>query len=357
MANIKDVAAKANVSVATISNVLNGTKYVSDEVKERVWDAVEETGYIPNNLARSLKVKRTRTIGMIVAYIENPIYAGIFRELEMTAKTKGYSVVVCNSNDDPETEEQLVKLLLSNKVDGLVIVPAKNSKISNKNLIPPDFPLVLLNRKINGFQANSVGIENEKSTFEAVSHLINVHGYKRIAYVSGETSNLLSKERKEGYIQALEENDIKVDPELIFNGDSTFQGGGRAAAAMLSQTDRLEAVFVAGTTMLLGVMFQLKIMNISCPKDIAVMGFSDSSMNILLDPPISSITQPLKELAENAFSLVLKQIEHKSTDIENIILPCKTQYRSSCGCKWEPDLESFFTNNSDGKYRFDLIES
>lgn len=346
MANLKDVAKRAKVSIATVSNVLNNTKYVSDDIKQRVYKAIEETGYIQNNIARSLKTQQTKTIGIVVTYIENPVYSGLFREIESQARSKGYSVIVCNSNDDPEMEKVQVELLLSNRVDGLIVVPSKNSKISKMNLLPTDFPIVFINRKISDFDFVNVVIENKKAAYEAVEHLIQKHHLERIAMVIGEKTNQMSQERKEGYITALNNNGLKFQSDLLVDGYSTFQGGVSAAKSLFSLEQPPDGIFVAGTTMMLGVLFQIKKMGIRCPEDVAIIGFSDSNINLLMDPPLSSVVQPIQDLARNGLTYLLRQIEKQSFKKETVVLPCSINYRRSCGCEWEPTIEMIKNQDS-----------
>lgn len=339
MATIKDVSRNAGVSIATVSNVLNNTKYVSDDVKKRVYTAIEKTGYIPNKIARSLKIKKTNTIGLIVNYIENPLYSGLFREIERKASAKGYSVIVCNTSDNAAAEAKQIEILLSNHVDGLIIVAAKNSEIKKRNLIPPEFPVVFVNKKVDGFDAASVVIENKKAAYEAVSHLINAHSLEQIAIVIGEKANKLSKEREQGYLTALKDHNLPFDKNLVIEGGSTFQGGVTAAEKLLASEKEPNAIFVTGTTMLLGVMLQMKKAGVKCPEDISIIGFSDTNINLLMDPPLSSVAQPIENIAENALDSILKQVEDGVFDKETTILPCTINYRRSCGCYWDPAVE------------------
>ncbi|WP_188206895.1 LacI family DNA-binding transcriptional regulator [Alkalibacillus aidingensis] len=347
MATIKDVANRAEVSTATVSHVINKTKFVSQEVRDKVLNAIEETGYIPNNIARSLKVNQTKTIGLIVAYIENPIYSGVFREIEKYARNHGYSVLICNSNDDPDIEEEQIQLLLTNRVDGLIIVPSKNSKIPKKGLIPEGFPVCFLNRQLSGYSVPSVVIENKQASYEAVNHLIQKHNQKEVGIILGERHNQLSKERHEGYRLALLENSIEYNDDLVIEGYSTFQGGVSAVRDLASEGYFPDSVFITGTTMMLGFMFELKKMGISCPADISIIGFSDTNMSPLMDPPLSAVAQPINKLAERSVELLFEQIDGaKKGDLVEV-LSCKVNYRMSCGCHWEP---KFSQSNYDKFY-------
>lgn len=339
MVTIKEVSQKSQVSIATVSHVLNHTKYVSDEVRQRVLDVVKETGYKPNKIAKSLKMKKSKTIGLIVVYIENPVYSSIFKVIEKTARANGYSVIVCNSDDNPDTEETQIEFLLSCRVDGLIVVPAKNSKMAADQMIPAGFPLVLLSRRLAGYRATSIGIDNTNIAEAAVSHLIEVHGISRIAAVIGERTNMTSKERLEGYKRALHKHNIAFDPKLVCDGHSTFQGGASAADTLINNPAPPEAVFIMGTNMMLGVMWQLKKMQVNCPNDIAVIGFSDSNVNVWMDPPLSSVVQPTQDMGTLAVESLLRQMEEDETELQTIVLPCSINYRRSCGCSWEPTIE------------------
>lgn len=339
MATIKDVSKKANVSIATVSHVLNNTKFVSEGVKQKVLEAVRETGYTPNKIAKSLKMNRSKTIGLIVTYIENPIYSKLFRVIEEAAQLQGYTVIVTNSSDDPAMEAMQIELLLSNRIDGLIVVPAKNSTLKESSVIPADFPVVLLNRRLDREQATNIVIENKKAAYEAVKHLIEKHHYRSIAAVIGASSNMLSSEREAGYSEALLDHQLEVRRDWIVEGHSTFQGGFLAAQQLMELPHPPRAIFVSGTNMMLGVLLQLKKMGVKCPDDIALIGFSDSTVNPLMDPPLSSIAQPTSEMGAMAVERMIQKIEGTENEPQTVILPCTMNYRRSCGCQWEPTLE------------------
>lgn len=350
MVNIKDVAKKANVSIATVSHVLNNTKFVREEARQRVLGAVEETGYVRNSIARSLKLKETKTIGMVITYIDNPVYSGLFKSIEEKAELKGYSVMVTTSNDNTDIEVKQIQSLLSKKVDGLIIVPSKNSKIHEKKIIPKNFPVVTINRRIEGFECNHIGIENENAAFEVTSHLIKEHNKKHIGIVVGEKSNELSKQRRNGFLKALKQNNLDYNPGWDINGESNFKGGARAAKKLLTMKEPPESVFIAGTTMMLGFMFQIKNMDIKSPDEISTVGFSDSSMSILVHPTLSCVAQPIEKMAESGLELLTDHIENNHSNNIDFILPCTIYYRESCGCNWE--YENFLSQSNDNMLNF-----
>ncbi|WP_059103058.1 LacI family DNA-binding transcriptional regulator [Shouchella shacheensis] len=345
MATIREVAEKANVSIATVSYVLNNTKPISKEVKCRVYEAIAETGYVANSIARSLKRQETKTIGMVVTYIDNPVYSGIFKSIEKKAQLEGYAVMVCTSNDDPDIEEAQIKLLLSKKVDGLIIVPSKGSKLQKNRILPQGFPIVLINREVPGLEASLVAIRNEEAAYEVTSHLYTHHQIESVGLIIGsERPNRLSRERKTGYQKALKKHGLRYRPEWEIEGGSNFEGGMKAAKCIMEMETPPRAMFITGTTMMLGFMFQLKNMDVKCPSDIAVIGFSDSSMSVLIEPTLSSIAQPIEEMSNHTLKLILEAIENNHMKIKEVVLPCTIHYRKSCGCEWEPN-SAFYNSN------------
>ncbi|MEC5423396.1 LacI family DNA-binding transcriptional regulator [Virgibacillus sp. C22-A2] len=330
---LKEVAKHAGVSTATVSYVINNTRYVSDKLKSSVLNAVDELGYSPNNIARSLRSNQTYTIGLIVSNVENPFYTEIARAIEEKAYSEGYSVIICNSEDDILKETNYLKLLQSKRLDGIILAPAPGENEHLYYVLQENsMPIVLLNRKLDVEGIPIIKINNRHSAERCVNHLIETHGYRDIGAVIGSVETLLSKDRYDGFVHALNSFGLPVRNEWIIHGNSSFAGGYKALKHLMGKDKRPEAIFIGGSLMYLGVLSALKELHLKCPEDIALIGFSEMRFSHLLEPPLSTIHQPAKKLAELSLEVLLQQIsgiERKQNAFE---LETELIIRNSCGC-------------------------
>lgn len=331
MATIADVARLAGVSVATVSYVLNGTRPVSPERRQRVLEAIEALGYRPNRVARSLRARRTNTIGLIVSNIVSPFYTEIARAVEDVARRHGYSVILCNSDDDPAKEREYVDLLLGRQVDGLLVAPAPNDQAALAEVVDTGAPLVLVNRRPAGVDAPSVTMASGPATHELVRHLIE-HGHRRIGVISGVPGSPSSQDRLEAYAHALREAGIEPDPRLVRHGHAQYEGGMAAARELLQEPDPPTAICSLGTSMTLGALVAIRQMGLRVPEDVALVGYTDTPWYQVTDPPLTAVAQPVRRLGELAIDLLLRSIGGEVPEPRHIALPCEVVVRRSCGC-------------------------
>ncbi|MBE0478733.1 LacI family DNA-binding transcriptional regulator, partial [Candidatus Aerophobetes bacterium] len=306
---IKDVAKLAGVSPALVSLALNGKPYVSKQAKEKIYRAIKKLGYRPNIVARSLRQKRTGTIGLVLSDIANPFFPEIARGVEQRAREYEFNVILCNTDADPFQEEKSIETLLSKQVDGLIISSARS--IDNlKRYLKESRPIVLVNRDPAPGMFDFVGIDNVSSAKVAVNHLIKL-GHERIAFIEGEPASAASFGRYEGYKMALKEARLSLKENYVRIGYLKYEGGYRAMLFFLRQTSPPTAVFCANDMMALGAIDACMDKNVRAPQDMAIVGFDDMWVASLKTVQLTTMRQPRSQIGEKAVDLMMERIEGK----------------------------------------------
>lgn len=328
MATINDVAEKAGVSVATVSHVINETRYVSSELTERVEDAMEELGYHPNTVARSLKTDKTQTIGLIASDLSNPFFSTLLRGVEDKALEKDYSLIVCNTDETLDKEKLYVDVLSQRKIDGLLIAPTGKSDENLLALRERNISIVLIDRKVEGLEADAVLSDNVVGSSAATRHLIQL-GHKRIGIILGLSSVNTSKERLKGYRQALEENDIEYDSNLVKRGHSQVAGGSEAAEELLTMDCPPTAIFSTNNLMTIGAMQGIQKAGFSCPEDVSLVGFDDFEWASTFRPRLTTVAQVPYEIGAQAADILFERIEDDTQEVREVRLPTNLKVRES----------------------------
>lgn len=311
MATIKDVARRAGVSISTVSHVLNRTRFVSPDRHARVEAALLALGYEPNALARSLKLNRSRSIGLVISDIANPFFTDVVRGIEDIAQHDGYTVVLCNSDEDLGKEETYLRELRAKRVDGLILAPAGVAHPYLRALVDDGFPLVFLDREIDELSVSAVLLDNFESAHVAVSRLIAL-GHRRIAIVAGRQHISSTRERLAGYWQALDQAGLPRDEHLVIWGDSRTEPSRLATLALLSADAPPTAVFSANNLMTIGVLSAALALGLRVPEDLALIGFDDFPWADVFRPRLSTVAQPTYALGQNAASMLLDSINAES---------------------------------------------
>jgi LacI family transcriptional regulator len=308
MATIRDVAKKAGVSVATVSHVINGTRKVAPETEARVRRAMEELGYQPNAIAQSLRKRTTYAIGILVSDITNPFFATLVRGAEDAALEAGYSVIVCNSDEDPQKEDMYIRALWRRRIDGMLIAPTRDGTSSAlQELVQRKLPFVFVDRKAKGIEADAVLSDNIGGAYLATKHLIE-RGHKRIGIVLGIPGATTTEERLLGYRQALEEAGIPFSEDLVVWGGYRMEGGRKACAQLLSLSDPPTAIFSTNNLMTVGVLQELSHRGIKIPEEVAVVGFDDLEWAEIVHPPLTVVAQRPYEIGYQAFKILLERL-------------------------------------------------
>lgn len=330
MTTIKEVAARAGVSSATVSYVINDTRYVSPAVKQRVHEAMEELGYRPNVLARSLRQGKTKTLGLILPDSANPFYAELGHALENSAFHKNNNIILCNTDSSVERERLYFDLLVGKQVDGIILDSEEKDPHLVKRRLPEDYPIVLVDRDFSENIFDTVLTDNFVGGYLAARHLIEL-GHKRIACVSGPATFYGAMNRLYGYEQALAEFGITYDKDLIECGDFTVGSGHLAAHRLLKLPEPPTAVFMCNDMMAIGFVRSAIEMGRKIPEDISIVGFDNIELCNYLYPTLTSIAQSKEEIAEKSIQLLLDRIEDPKLPPRLVLISPKLILRESTG--------------------------
>lgn len=310
--NIKTVAQKAEVSTATVSRVLSNYPGVKEKTRKKVLKVISELNYEINFVARNLRQRKTNTIGVIIGNVLSQFYSIIAKSVEDVANKSGYNTILCNGDDNPEKELKYLKILKANRVDGVILTPTgKNAKYINW-LLESGTRVVLLDRLVDGVDCDAILVDNENGAYKAVKHLIN-QGYRKIGIINGFIDRTTGRGRLAGYLKALREANIPKEDNLIKIGNFKKRSGIDLARELLESSNRPEAIFVANVDMTLGALMTIKEMGLRIPRDIGIVGFDDSDWALILNPPLTVVSQPVYNLGSTAGEMLIKKIENSST--------------------------------------------
>lgn len=328
MATIREVAESAGVSYATVSHVINNTRVVSQETRERVLAAMTALNYRPNALARSLRQGKTNTIGLVLPDSANPFFAEISRSIEDEAFNKGYSVFLCNTELDTQREFFYVDVLSKKQVDGIIFVAAGDQADSLDFLLREGMPVVMIDRDLPNVEVDAVLTDHQLGGLLATRHLIEL-GHRRIACIAGPSTITPSAERITGYRKALEQAGIPCEENLILRGDYHAQSGMEITHSILKMDPRPTAIFALNDLMALGALRAAAEDGYSVPKDLAVVGYDDLELAHFTNPPLTTIAQPKKEIGTQAVNLLVDRIARKTRPPSRIVLPPELIVRRS----------------------------
>ncbi len=304
---IKDIARKAGVSTATVSRVINGDTKVSEKTRELVDSCLRETGYRVNPIARSLRSKRTHTIGILAPEFQNDFFMAVAEGIEEVLRTKGYTTFIVNSHEDPVEEDARVQLLIEKQVDGAIIIPAAHTGPYFTTLRDRGIPYVLVDRLIEGMDEDAVLTDNRKGAFSAVEACI-LAGARKVAFIGGDPALTPAKERFEGYCEAMSTHGLELDDRLIHQGDMHIRSGYDATRAILEQDPSIRFLFIINLFMRIGAEQYLA----EHPEhgDLQIAAFDFSPISSLFDHAFATVRQPLEQIGTTAANLLLKRIEH-----------------------------------------------
>jgi LacI family transcriptional regulator len=325
---MRDVAERADVSVTTVSHVINETRPVSDELRRRVLAAMDELGYQPNRLARSLRRGQTHTIGMIIPDSSNPFFAEIARGVEDTSFEHGYSVILCNSDGNLDKELLYTNLLTEKQVDGIVFVAAGLSTERIRDLQTQRTPLVVVDRDLPEVAVDSVLTDNARGGWLATRHLIDL-GHRRIACITGPSDVTPSADRVTGYRQAMREGGLPVDEALIVKGDFQYDSAYRASIQLLQLEDPPTAIFACNDLMAIAVISAAREQGRQVPGDLSVVGFDDVRLAAFANPPLTTIAQPKYEMGVVVVKMLLERMRDLGLPAHRRVFETSLQIRKS----------------------------
>ena len=315
---IKDIANLAGVSKTTVSKVINNKDYsISKSTRDKIIQIMKEQNYIPNKIAQGLVTKRTKTIGLLIPDIRNPFFTDISRGCEDFARENGYNIIFCNTDEDYEKESQCVSMLCEKMVDGIILAPSSNKIYEKEIYATLEIPVVLVDKNIDIQSAKGVvKVDNKNGTYESTKHLIN-EGHKEILYLSGPLKNDIAKERLNGYIRALEKNNLVFKEENIIEGKYKYKW----SYEYIKSLDRINfsALCCANDLIAIGAIQALKDRNIKVPDDISVVGFDDIETAQLTNPSLTTVRQPAYEMGKKASEMLINILNDENINIEEVI--------------------------------------
>lgn len=308
MPTVKDVAQRAGVSVATVSRCLSGESRVREQTRARVLQAVQELGYQPDQVARSLRKRRTTVIALIISTIENIFFTEVAHAAEIAARNRGYNLIVCNTDENPSLEATYLSILDRQLIAGVILAPAPGDAAHLTQYVDKELPIVLINRRLEQFACSSIVSDDQAAAQACVSHLIAA-GRRRIAAITGLPGVYTTVERLAGYRDALTQAGLTPDPALQPCGWATMEGGYNAAYALMQSENPPDALFAFNNVMTQGAVIALQEMGLRWPDDLDVSGFGAFQTAHLYRPPLTLVRQPTHDMGKEAVALLIEQIE------------------------------------------------
>lgn len=312
---IKEIAAEAQVSIATVSIVLNNKdKKISQETREKILHIAQKYNYTPNTMARSLITKQTRTIGLVIPDITNPFFPEIARGVEDKASEFGYSVIYCNTDDKIRREDKYINVLTEKMVDGIIFAHSSDRQMGFDSLDRCKVPIVLIDRDYeNKNVIGRVMVDNKEGAYMATSYLLD-RGYKNIAYIAGSITTATARGRLDGYSQALTERNIPIKNNYIKVGEYKIQWGTEAVEQLIQEGIPMDAIFCGNDLIAIGVIKRLKERGLCVPAEVGLVGFDDIYLSSLVEPPLTTIKQPNYDMGYRAAELLIENIENSRMD-------------------------------------------
>lgn len=348
--SIKDVAERAGVSTATVSHVINGTRFVREETRQTVLDAIEALHYQPSAIARGLATNSTQTIGLVISDIANPFFTAVARGVEDEINQQGLHTIFCNTDEEPAREDDYLRLLSARQIDGLIIAPTGIYSERLLRMHEADIPIVLLDRETPGLDVPIIGVDNEGGAYEATRYLIEL-GHRQIAILVGMETISTQRARFQGYVRAMQEQGLAIDENLVIRADSRAYSNQlalidspppatlfnnqmtpnayHALQQVLDSPHPPSAIFITNNEMTIGSLQALKERGLRCPEDISLISFDDHDWASIFLPPLTVVRQPTYQLGQTAAKLLLKLIRQHSME-GSVCLPVELIIRESC---------------------------
>jgi LacI family transcriptional regulator len=329
---IVDVARLAGASTSTVSHVVNGTRPVTEHTRRRILDAIEQTGYRQDSVARALRRARTDSVGLIVSNVAQDVFGEMVRGVEHKATEAGYTLLLTNSNEDPSREAKLLEALTARRVDGVIVAPAARSSWQALDAIRRGgTPVVVMDRQSRA-RTDHVGVENRAPMRDLVSHVIG-HGHTRIALASGDLGVSTVAERHQGFLDALEESGIKVNPSLVLTGTGLAEDTRAHVRRIMASRRPPTAIVATSTETAIGTLEAADDLGLHMPDDFAFATFDGFAHPDLFRPRLTSVTQPAFDIGAMAMELLLKRMSGEAPARSRTVhLTPVITYRDSCGC-------------------------
>ena len=332
--NIRDVAKRAGVAPITVSRVINNSGYVSHKTRVKVEAAIKALGYVPNMLGPSLRFRQTHTLALVVTDIANPFWTTIARGVEDEAQAKGYSTILCNTDESVEKQAQYLDMLLRRRIDGMLLAPVRSAPEPVRLIQKQGVPVVVLDRLVPGVQVDTVRTDNTAGAYNLSKHLLDL-GHRRIAMLAGPHGVSTSVDRVAGYNKALTDAGLPESALCILWGEFSRKSGYELTRQLLQRSPLPTAVFAANNLVAIGVLEALREANIPVPGQMALVTIDDLQPASLISPPLTVVNQPAREMGQRAARLLLERIAGSAEGdcCRQILLPTQMVIRASSGGK------------------------
>lgn len=326
---LKDVAKVAGVSYATVSRAVSGSPEIGEATRRRVLDICREMGYTPNSVARSMVMKRTNIIGLIVASINNPFMSEMTAHLEIYARERGYNLMVCNSSYDHDLEKQVFSLLVSRKVDGIIMIPVGHESYESISNLTAQIPTVFISENMKNVPENYVSVDNYKGMQMAAEYLYSL-GHRRILYFGVRSDSMTHSLRLGGYLSTCEK--LGLEPVVLASRStrSSREAGYKLAKEYFAGSHQETALLCATDMLAIGAMQAAYEAGIRVPDDVSLMGFDNISFSALPQIDLTTINQPTRQLAVSAVDMLLERIKDPAAEHTRRILPPSLVIRKTC---------------------------
>jgi LacI family transcriptional regulator len=331
VATIRDVAERAGVSTATVSRALNGRGYASPEVRDRVRAAAADLGYVPNALARGLKTRRSRLVGLLVPELVDPLYAVVAQAVERVASAEGSQVLLGVSLDDPAREGAYLDLMLAHRIDGVLLAPAHGPESAVRRVEAAGVPAVVIDDAATASGIDAVRADNVGGGRLLAEHLLG-RGCRRIAFLNGRAGSTPAREREAGFRRAFAAAGVPIDERLILPGRWEADDARQRTAALLAARPRPDAVVAASALIAVGALRALGDAGVRVPDDIAVASFDDLPFAADIDPFLTAVAQPAAAIGEAAATMLMERIAGAAAGPgREVVLPVSLVVRRSSG--------------------------
>ncbi len=329
---LKDIAKRVGVSATTVSLVLNQRDdgRIGDDTRQKIQETAKELGYQSERTPQAPTFPIHPTIGLVIADIKNPFFTNLASTIEDVASRYGYNIILCNTHENLEKENEFLEVLWRRKVHGLILAAVDDKQSNPRNFSKHHIPMVLVDRYLRGTEANAVLVDNVDGAYRAIEYFISL-GHVRVGIITGREHVTTNQDRLQGYLNALNAHGLPVDQSLIHSSHYTVEGGQRATAELLELPSPPTAIFSCGGTPTVGVLTEFKRRGVRVPNDMSLIGFDDDQWATLIDPPMTVVAQPVEEIGREAAQLIIQMIQGwNKREIRKIMLKTELIIRGSC---------------------------
>lgn len=314
---IYDVAREANVSIATVSKVINNTGRIGEKTRQRVLQVMKELDYQPSLVASALTGKSTYSIGLLIPDLANPFFAELARSIEDRGHELGYSIVMCSTDYRPEKESKYISLLKQKSVDGFILASGFQNDAVIRDLLNLKIPIAVLARDVSTVSVDTVTVDDFIGGYNATQHLLDL-GHQQIGAIQ---LNLeVGRERTRGYRHALQENGLEYDEKYVLFGPSSVEGGKQMGLKMLQAAERPTAIFAGNDLVAIGIIQAARELGLSIPDDVSVVGYDNTILAAISNPPLTTVAQPFHDMGRQVMDLLIEEIKGEKKGKKRVVM-------------------------------------